>query len=133
MSPSAPPSVVVTLGVADTSAIDFDALRIALAVAGGIRYQKTTRADFVTMVVSADSATVVRVHLSSADEETLYEVKRLMVGSFDSKEEADKRFGSAATGGFVVTAAPFFVGLTPPPPPPPTLHIIFTVKNTAGP
>ena len=133
MSPSAPPSVVVTLGVADTSAIDFDALRNALAVAGGIKDQKTYRADFVTMVVTADSPTVVRVHLSSADEDTLYEVKRLMVGSFDSKEDAAKRFGSAAAGGVVVTGAPFFVGLTPPPPPPPTLHIIFTVKNTAEP
>ena len=83
MSPSAPPSVVVTLGVADTSAIDFDALRDALAVAGGIKEQKTYRADFVTMKVTADSPTVVRVHLSSADEVRLYEVKRLMVGSFD--------------------------------------------------
>merc|ERR1740117_1776104 len=131
MSPSAPPSVVVTLGVADTSAIDFDALRDALAVAGGIKEQKTYRADFVTMKVTADSATVVRVHLSSADEVRLYEVKRLMVGSFDSKEEATSRFGPAGAGGVVVTGAPFYFGLTPPPPPPPTLHIIFTVKNTA--
>jgi len=135
MSPSAPPSVVVTLGVADTSAIDFDALRVALAVAGGIKDQKLDRPDlpFVTMVVSAIPPTVVRVHLSSADDVKLYEVKQLLMSSFDSKEEAATRFGGAGAGGLVVTGAPFYFGLTPPPPPPPTLHIIFEAKNTAEP
>ena len=98
MWPSAPPSVVVTLGVADTSAIDFDALRVALAVAGGIKDQKLDRPDlpFVTMVVSAIPPTVVRVHLSSADDVKLYEVKQLLVSSFDSKEEAATKAANVA-------------------------------------
>jgi len=123
--------VVVTLPVVDTTKVDFEALRKALAVAGGIWDQRSYRADFVTMLVTADSPTVVRVHLSGADKDKLYEVKLLMMNSFDSKEEANQRFGAAGRGSAVVTGAPFFYGLTPPPPPPPTLQILFTVRNTA--
>ena len=115
----------MTLGVQDRAAINMDAMRDALAVAGGIKDQKVGSAKFVTMAVTRDPPTVVRVHLSCADDEKLYEVKRLMMASFDSKEEVDVRFFSRD----VSTGAPFFFGLTPPPPPPPTLSIILAVKN----
>ena len=117
---------MVTLGVQDSAAINMDAMRDALAVAGGIKDQKVGSAKFVTMVVTRDPPTVVRVHLSCADDAELYKVKRLMMASFDSKEEANERFVGAAV---VSTGAPFFFGLTPPPPPPPTLSIILAVKN----
>ena len=116
----------MTLGVNDSAAINMDAMRDALAVAGGIKDQKVGSAKFVTMVVTRDPPTVVRVHLSCADDAELYKVKRLMMASFDSKEEANERFVGAAV---VSTGAPFFFGLTPPPPPPPTLSIILAVKN----
>ena len=128
----------MTFGVESVDAIDVPAMREKLAIAGGIKDQKEGSADYVSMKVKADTQTVVRVRLSSADDKRLYKVKRLMMASFDSIEEADGFFDSveeaakkngAPGHNIVARGAPFFFGLTPPPPPPPTLSIVLRVKN----
>jgi hypothetical protein len=131
--------VVITFGVASTADVNFPALKREIAEIAGItdrggavyrrKLQQPGDDDFVTIFVTAESETVVRIDARCDDQARLHGVKRLLQAAFDSKEEANSRFGGADIGA-VVTSVPLFVGLTPPPPPPPTLTILFGVPNT---